>query len=410
MKILFTMLVAMCAIFFSVNNSQAQWVQTSGTSGNGISCLAVSGNNIFAGADAYGGNAGGGAYISTDNGTSWTAVNTGLTSVRISSFAVSGTTIFAGTWFTNSGAFISTNNGSNWTAVNNGFKSPPNISTLKMIGENLFAGAGGAYFSANLGANWTAIGLTNYDIRSFVMCPIGSGNLFAATRGKGVFFSTDMGATWVAVNTGLTSTNVLALVTIGTNLFAGTDVGVFLSSNNGTSWTNVTNNLLIENGISCFEVIGTNLFVGTNGAGVSLTTNNGTTWTGINTGLTNMNVFALVANANNLFLGTGDGASVWRRSLSEFGINGVDDYELLPSMVVISPNPTSGISTILNPPENTLRLSVLNILGESIMELTNPHFEHFSIDLSAQPVGVYLVRFVSASGKIIETRKLVIAR
>ncbi|MCK7525725.1 MAG: hypothetical protein MZV64_53015 [Ignavibacteriales bacterium] len=62
------------------------------------------------------------------------------------------------------------------------------------------------------------------------------------------------------MNTGLTSSKVKALAVSDTNLFAGTDSGgVFLSTNNGLSWTAVneglTNsviNALIVNDKACF--------------------------------------------------------------------------------------------------------------------------------------------------------------
>jgi len=51
-------------------------------------------------------------------------------------------------------------------------------------------------------------------------------NLFAGTYG-GVSLSTDNGASWSAVSNGLTNPYINALVTCGTNLFAGTDAGVW---------------------------------------------------------------------------------------------------------------------------------------------------------------------------------------
>ena len=51
----------------------------------------MSGSNIFAGTYDDG------VFLSTNNGTSWTAVNSGLTDLDVYSLAVSGSTIFAGT-------------------------------------------------------------------------------------------------------------------------------------------------------------------------------------------------------------------------------------------------------------------------------------------------------------------------
>ena len=78
-----------------------------------------------------------------------------------------------------------------------------------------------------------------------------------------------------------------ALAVSGTNLFAGTDGGVFLSTNNGTSWTAVNTGLTNTVCLVLLPSRGTNLFAGTDGGGVFLSTNNGTSWTAVNTGLTN---------------------------------------------------------------------------------------------------------------------------
>ncbi len=70
--------------------AHAQWVHTNGPYGGQIISFAVSGTNLFAGTE-------GGVFLSTNNGTSWTEVNTGLTSTSVIAFAASGTNLFAGT-------------------------------------------------------------------------------------------------------------------------------------------------------------------------------------------------------------------------------------------------------------------------------------------------------------------------
>ncbi len=55
----------------SQDQSQAQWVQTNGPCSGSVTSFAVSGTNLFAGIW-------GGVFLSTNNGTSWTAVNNGL--------------------------------------------------------------------------------------------------------------------------------------------------------------------------------------------------------------------------------------------------------------------------------------------------------------------------------------------
>ena len=133
---------------------------------------------------------------------------------------MSGTNLFAGT--EHGGVYLSTNSGSIWTAVDSGLTNTY-VFALASSGTNLFAGTdgGGVFLSTNNGANWTAVnsGLTNSDIRTFTA--IGT-NVFAGTSGGGVFLSTNNGTNWIAVNSGLTNTIVFALTVSGTNLFAGT--------------------------------------------------------------------------------------------------------------------------------------------------------------------------------------------
>jgi hypothetical protein len=153
--------------------------------------------------------------------TQWVQTN-GPYGGYVYSLAVSGTYLFAGTW--GSGIFLSTNNGTSWTPVNAGLTNP-RVYTLSASGANLFAGTGGRVFlSSDSGTSWTAVdsGLTSTLVRAFA---VSDTNLFAATGGGGVFVSADSGMSWVAANSGLTSPSVLALTVSGTNLFAGTGAG-----------------------------------------------------------------------------------------------------------------------------------------------------------------------------------------
>ncbi|HEY5125137.1 MAG TPA: T9SS type A sorting domain-containing protein, partial [Ignavibacteria bacterium] len=156
----------------------------------------------------------------TNNGSSWTSVNNGLTSSYVYSFAVSGANIFAGT--DGGGVFLSTNNGSSWTSVNNG--------------------------------------LTN----SYVLSLAVSGtNIFAGTWSDGVFLSTNNGLSWTAVNNGLTYYNVSSLAVSGTNIFAGTNGGVFLSTNNGSNWLNKNQGFKVITSVEALLIANNYIFAGT---------------------------------------------------------------------------------------------------------------------------------------------------
>ena len=129
----FTLLIFL-VLLFEINPVLAQWVQTNGPYGGIIYSFAVgpSGTNLFAGTF-------GGVFLSTDNGSSWTAVNTGLMDPFVDALAVSGPNLFAGT---GGGVFLSTNNGSSWTAVNNGLTSTF-VRAFAVSDTSLFAGTSG---------------------------------------------------------------------------------------------------------------------------------------------------------------------------------------------------------------------------------------------------------------------------
>ena len=177
-------------------------------------------------------------------------------------------------------------------------------------GTNLFAGTqgDGAWRSTdNSASSWTNVsnGLTGKSVSALL---VNGTDLFAGTD-SGVFVSTNSGTNWTAVNNGLTSTKISCLAAIGTNLFAGTagfifnESGVFLSTDNGTNWNSVTVGLT-DHFISSLAVIDTNLFASTTGfagSGVYLSTNKGTNWNPANSGLNSNVVAALAASGTNLF-------------------------------------------------------------------------------------------------------------
>ena len=360
-------LLVVFSIFTTTSPLHAQWIQTNGPYGGFINCFAVSGTNLFAGTTR------GGVFLSTNNGTSWSAVNTGLWYTDVRALAVSGTNLFAGTY--GGGVFLSTNNGTSWRAV--------------------------------------MTGLTNMNVRALA---VSGTNLFAGTSGGGVFISTNNGTSWRAVNTGLTSTDVLALAVSGTNLFAGTwGGGVFLSTNNGTSWSAV-NTGLTNTYVMALAVSGTNLFAGTYGGGVFLSTNNGTSWSAVNTGLTNTYVLALAVSGTNLFAGTfGDG--VWRRPLSEMITSVSLSSSKLPTEFSLEQNypnpfnPTTTISFSL-PSKSFVSLKVFDALGRKVSALVSEELLAGTYvrqwNAVGLPSGVYFYRL--QAGDFTDTRKLIIIR
>ncbi|MCX8106095.1 MAG: T9SS type A sorting domain-containing protein [Ignavibacterium album] len=407
--------IVLLILFISNLSLFAQWVNTNGPGAGNVRAIISNGTNLFAGTE------GGGVYLSTDNGTNWTTVNSGLTNLNVTSFAVSGNNIFAGTF---GGVFLSTNNGTNWVAVNNGLSNPV-ILSLAISGTNIFAGANGIlgmsglFLSTDNGSSWTVInnGLTDQVVRAIV---INGSNIFIGTNG-GVFLSTNNGTTWTAVNSGLTNTSIYALAISGNNLFAATNGGgVFKSTNNGSSWAAVNSGLNTFALHSSFAVSGSNVFAGTMGAGIFLTSNQGTNWNAVNDGFTtSFHVWSLYASDSYLFAGTG---VVFRRPLSEL-ITSIENNFDIPLEFNLSqnyPNPFNPSTKISwqSPVGGLTTLRIYDVLGNEVVTLVDEYKEvgNHEIILDSRQLtggnsiasGVYFYKL--QVGEFVQTRKMILTK
>jgi hypothetical protein len=316
-------------------DTSTQWIRMNGPNVNDVFRIAIIGSNIYAGSHE-------GLYRSSDNGNTWTTLNIGIPNLDISKqeigvVAGEGQNLFASIW--GYGLYLSTDYGSTWTESDTGLTSRYIMSMTSISNgsgsDNIFAGTDqGVYLSTNHGFRWTAInsGMSNKVVSSIIVVPDIKGrmNIFAGcVADGGVFLSTNTGSSWTPVSFGLSSKNVYSLAVIGNHLFAGTlsdnsyfdgNVwhiigGVFVSTNNGTSWSSA--------GLStCFVLAlsasGSVLFAGSNVSGVFASTDNGAHWSAMNTNLSDPFIGTLcIGNnsliGNNLFAGTADG--VWRHPL-----------------------------------------------------------------------------------------------
>ena len=192
-----------------------------------------------------------------------------------------------------------------WVQTSGGTGS--NIQCFTVKNTNVFAGydngvnSGGIIFSTDYGENWTNISTGLPSVKIMALTTLGN-NIFTSEYDGGVYISTDDGANWNI--TALTVEYIYGFATIGTNLFAASTVnGVYLSTDNGTNW-NFVNSGLSNTEIRAIYAKGSNLFVGTRGGGVFLSTNNGSSWTAVNSGLTMKYVYSLTSIGSYLFAGT----------------------------------------------------------------------------------------------------------
>jgi photosystem II stability/assembly factor-like uncharacterized protein len=164
----------------------------------------------------------------------WKTENRGLPdSVEVITLAHYGCTLYAGT--VDHGLFRFDDAAETWVSAFDTHPSPTVSSMLAIEDAALIGTDVGLFRSQDSGKTWSP---TTADFLALSLLADGAKILAGANLG-GIHVSTDGGEHWEPANTGLPSatTGVYSLASSGARLFAGTDKGVFVSDNDGASWS-----------------------------------------------------------------------------------------------------------------------------------------------------------------------------
>ncbi len=197
---------------------------------------------VSSGTDLLAGTSYDGVYKSTDNGVTWSPAKTGMGPKDTRAIVSSCSTVVAGANY--AGVYRSTNNGSSWNRSMAGFPAGSTVAGLYASGSTVLAGTyDGVYRSVDNGLNWNKLYGNNDTINYSLVRGIyqNGDTIFAGCELQyhaAVYRSTDNGLTWLRKTSGISTTLKFlnAVTESGNNVLAGTDSGVYYSTNNGENW------------------------------------------------------------------------------------------------------------------------------------------------------------------------------
>ena len=203
----------------------------------------------------------GGIFRTTNSGTSWSSatsgINTGENVTWVAPITAHPTT--DGTFYTaRQRIYRSTNNGGAWSAISGNVNGSSAVREMAISSSNpmiLYATTGSSVFlSTDGGATFTnkTSGLPSKTITSVNVHPTDENMAILTFSGFGtnkVYKTTNMGSSWFSIFGNLPDSPVndgfiYTYDALNPNTyFIATDIGVFLTQNDGTNWVELPNNL-----------------------------------------------------------------------------------------------------------------------------------------------------------------------
>lgn len=291
-------------LFISIDDG-ANWNQIKNyTFSKSIWSIAFKDNDIYIG--TYGD----GLIKTTDNGLTFTKINS-FNSNNCGSVLVNNDSIYVG--FDN-GFYISTNNGVTWTKKINGLQNT-SISKIYKFENKLYTKTFDYkfYISLNNGDNWDTVFTELNKYSNYFYNIAQSGVNVYACNGHDMYKSTNNGKNWKEVNyfDNLSSKDFIDVYTNNNIFYVITNYGLYYSVNNGIDWIYkseifdiLKNNYYYNNLFKISNIDGNKIYLGSENSLYKL---DGVSSEWVNIGFEKSNINAVLKENDKIWLGTSGG-------------------------------------------------------------------------------------------------------
>jgi hypothetical protein len=213
--------------------------------------ITLAGSKLFSSISGYG------IYRSVSSTINWVESNGGIVqsaAMNIFSIAANSQTLIAGTI---EGVYRSVNDGVSWVRINS---LPVDFYYAACFNGNecYVAGEPGVYHSYDNGLTWNKL-----NISATINCFLVNGNEVYMGGYKEIYKTADGGATNIKLVNGLPAAFIKSLAMKGTNIYAGTYEGVFISKDFGFNWNPINTGLGNYRYISSIAIYSDVLYAGT---------------------------------------------------------------------------------------------------------------------------------------------------
>ncbi len=264
--------------------------------GNNVLSFTELGSDLFITTQGFGS----GIFKSTGGANNWIPVTSALTSFSSACLVAKGNGLFVGN---EDGVFYSSDNGASWSARNTGLGSSAAY-YLTANGNDLYmSNIFDIYKSTNNGVNWTNVSPSGAFVNVSSLTSAANSVFFLdEINFKDIYATTNNGVSWSIIPAIPSSATVNSIKGIGSSLYAITSIGLYVTSNNGNSWTKLDNGLPLNMSVYSFNAKNNVLYVGGINGDVYSSTNSGASWSKLGYGSLNGQVYSIGFFQSSIFV------------------------------------------------------------------------------------------------------------